>query len=111
MVHEMVLRSVYLRPSEDSQLRQLAHKLNVTKSDLIRSAINVKLRDWLAPGDQTVLLEDLEHGKRSESAVRSGRVKANATKAEEPSRSAKSTPVAKALDKEKDHAEGMVAAA
>ena len=35
MVHEMILRSVYLRPSEDGQLRQLAHELNVTKSDLI----------------------------------------------------------------------------
>lgn len=80
MLNEMVLRSVYLRPSEDSQLRQLAHELNVTKSDLIRSAISVKLRDWLEGNDEQTILNDVELGKRNEAAVRSGRTRVTATK-------------------------------
>ncbi len=51
MVDDMVMRSVYLWPKQDSQLRQLAHELNVSKSDLIRSAISIKLRDWLESND------------------------------------------------------------
>lgn len=65
MVEDMVMRSVYLRPSEDAQLRQLAHELNVTKSDLIRSAISVRLRDWLQSNSKELILEDLNYGRRS----------------------------------------------
>lgn len=72
MVDDMVMRSVYLRPSEDSQLRDLAHKLNVTKSDLIRSAIGLKLVEWLRSNDSEQILRDIEHGRRDQSAVRSG---------------------------------------
>jgi predicted transcriptional regulator len=110
MVNEMVLRSVYLRPSEDSQLRQLAHELNVTKSDLIRSAISVKLRDWLDADDEAIR-KDVEHGKRNEAAVRSGRTRVTAIKPNKPkdppTRSpGKNTPEPKA-GKEKNHEKGL----
>ncbi len=69
MVDDMVMRSVYLWPKQDSQLRQLAHELNVSKSDLIRSAISIKLRDWLESNDDNErVLHDLTFGRR-ESAV------------------------------------------
>ena len=114
MVNEMVLRSVYLRPSEDSQLRQLAHDLNVTKSDLIRSAISVKLRDWLEGEDEQAILNDVEHGKRNEAAVRSGRTRVTATKPtkrnDPPRRSPETkTPEPKA-GKGKRHEEGLAPA-
>jgi hypothetical protein len=73
MIDDMVMRSVYLRPAEDTQLRDLAHKLNVTKSDLIRSAISVKLIEWLQSNDADAILRDIEHGRRDEAAIRSGR--------------------------------------
>ena len=62
--YDLVMRSVYLKPGEDSQLRQLAHELNVTKSDLIRSAIGVKLREWLDSNDRDLILKDLTFGVR-----------------------------------------------
>jgi hypothetical protein len=73
MYEDMVMRSVYLRPSEDSQLRQLAHELNVTKSDLIRSAISVKLQEWLEASSDELVLHDLESGKRDSAAERAAR--------------------------------------
>ena len=57
---DLVMRSVYLRPTEDSKLRQLAHELNVSKSDLIRSAISVKLREWLTSSSDKGVLRDLD---------------------------------------------------
>lgn len=65
-MEDMVMRSVYLRPSEDGQLRQLAHELHVTKSDLIRSAIGVKLREWLDSNSKDVVLRDLAFGRRDQ---------------------------------------------
>jgi hypothetical protein len=65
MKEDMVMRSVYIRPSQDSRLRQLAFHHHVTKSDLIRSAISAKLDEWLADPTQEVLLRDLELGRRS----------------------------------------------
>jgi len=73
MVDDMVMRSVYFRPAEDAQLRQLAHDLNVTKSDLIRAAASLKLEEWLESDDRERILEDVERGRRDEDAVRSGR--------------------------------------
>jgi hypothetical protein len=73
MVDDMVMRSVYLRPAEDAQLRELAHTLNVTKSDLIRSAIAMKLFEWMQSNDSDRILQDVEYGKRDEEAIRSGR--------------------------------------
>ena len=73
MIDDMVMRSVYLRPAEDAQLRDLAHKLSVTKSDLIRSAISVKLVEWLQSNDADRILEEIAHGRRDEAAIRSGR--------------------------------------
>jgi hypothetical protein len=65
MSEELVMRSVYLRPTEDSQLRQLAHEFKVTKSDLIRSAISVKLKEWLqSEGSVDLILHDLTFGRR-----------------------------------------------
>jgi hypothetical protein len=74
MVDDFVMRSVYLRPSEDSQLRQLAHELNVTKSDLIRSAIGVKLREWLESNSDELVLRDLTFGRRDVVADRAASV-------------------------------------
>jgi hypothetical protein len=65
MNDELVMRSVYLRLSEDGGLRQLAFENHVTKSDLIRSAIGAKLAEWLADPTNAVLLKDLELGRRT----------------------------------------------
>lgn len=70
MANDMVMRSVYLRPEEDAQLRQLAFHLQVTKSDLIRSAISTKLVEWLKSGDPELVFRDLEHGRRPTAAER-----------------------------------------
>ncbi|WP_294330339.1 CopG family transcriptional regulator [uncultured Sphingomonas sp.] len=70
MTDELVMRSVYLRPSDDARLRELAHRLNVTKSDLIRCAIGLKLADWLVADDASILRE-VEMGKRGASGRRS----------------------------------------
>ena len=72
MVDDMVMRSVYLRPDEDAGLRDLAHDLEVTKSDLIRSAISLKLAEWLASNDRQRLLDEVAFGRRDEEAIRSG---------------------------------------
>ena len=56
---DLVLRSAYLRLSDDMLLRKLAHDLNVTKSDLIRAAIHVKLEDWRSANDPDAVLRDL----------------------------------------------------
>ncbi len=45
MAGEMVMRSVYLRPEDDTALKELAYKKNVSKNDLIRSAVAAKLED------------------------------------------------------------------
>ncbi len=76
MSDEMVMRSVYLRPAEDSQLRQLAHDLNVTKSDLIRSAISVKLHDWLGSNSKELVLQDLTFGRHENATDRATRAAA-----------------------------------
>lgn len=73
MTNDMVMRSVYLRPLQDNQLRQLAHTLDVTKSDLIRAAISNKLMEWLQSNDREKLLEEVALGLRDEEAIRSGR--------------------------------------
>src|SRR3546814_16767638 len=64
MAEDMVMRSVYVRPGEDADLRQLAHDFNVTKRDLIRSAIRLKLKEWLADNSGQKLLAD-EIGRAS----------------------------------------------
>ena len=43
------------------------------KSDLIRSAISIKLLEWLRTNDAEVIRRDIEHGRRDEAAIRSGR--------------------------------------
>ena len=57
--NDLVLRSAYLRLSDDILLRKLAHDLSVTKSDLIRAAIHVKLEDWRSANDPDAVLRDL----------------------------------------------------
>ncbi|MDR6827694.1 Arc/MetJ-type ribon-helix-helix transcriptional regulator [Bosea sp. BE271] len=86
MTHDedMVMRSVYLRPSEDMKLRQLAHDLsmahsvNVTKSDLIRSAISMKLQEWLESDKRELNIADLV-GRREQG---SERIKADTSSAQ-----------------------------
>lgn len=69
---ELILRSVYLRPSEDAQLRQLAHEINATKSDLIRAAVTIKLREWLADESNASVIGDVIEGRRDQGATRRG---------------------------------------
>jgi hypothetical protein len=96
MANEMVMRSVYLRPAEDAQLRDLAFSLSVTKSDLIRSAIGVKLAEWLAGGEDEVR-RDLESGRRLSPAERAERARAAA----EPKATAKPSPSKPAAGQQK----------
>lgn len=70
MADDMVMRSVYVRPLEDAQLRQLARTLDVSKSDLIRSAISLKLKDWLSDNSGESVRTDLKAGLRDTSAQR-----------------------------------------
>lgn len=76
MRDDMVMRSVYLRPDEDSALRQLAFEIQVTKSDLIRSAISAKLVDWLEGEDEDLIRRDLELGRRLTPAERAEKARA-----------------------------------
>lgn len=64
MASEMVMRSVYLRPQDDTQLRQLAHEKNVSKNDLIRSAVSAKLKEWGEANNDERFQEDLSLGRR-----------------------------------------------
>lgn len=79
MNEEMVMRSVYLRPSEDGRLRRLAFDHDVTKSDLIRSAISAKLQEWMADPSNEVLLRDLELGRRTPASQDPARVSGSLT--------------------------------
>jgi len=74
--NDLVMRSVYLRPTVDSELRQLAHELKVTKSDLIRSAVGIKLKEWLDSNDQEKILEDLAEGRRESATERAAKAAA-----------------------------------
>lgn len=47
MSDDLVMRSVYLLLKDDAVLRQLATLFDVTRSDLIRSAVHIKLTEWL----------------------------------------------------------------
>jgi len=64
MADDLVMRSVYLPVREDNDLRQLAHELKVSKSDLIRSAIIVKLREWHEDRSRKLVRDDVQHGRR-----------------------------------------------
>lgn len=81
MANEMVMRSIYLRPEEDAALRQLAFEIEVTKSDLIRSAISAKLEQWLESDSTELVLKDVELGKRPSRADRAKAARADAEKA------------------------------
>ena len=76
---DLVMRSVYLRPAEDSLLRQLAHELKATKSDLIRAAISTKLQEWRESNSSEQVRYDLQFGVRgSPGANVSARTEAHA---------------------------------
>lgn len=59
MEDEMVMRSIYLRLSDDGRLRQIAHEMHLTKSDLIRTAVALKLAEWEGAGGQDAIRRDL----------------------------------------------------
>lgn len=65
MAEDMVMRSIYLKPSDDTELRQLAHDKRVTKNDLIRSAIIAKLKEWRDANSDETLEADLALGRRT----------------------------------------------
>ena len=64
MADDMVMRSVYLRPNEDTELKRLAHTFDFTKSDLIRAAISLKLAEWRMDNSGEAFLRDVEAGLR-----------------------------------------------
>ena len=70
MSEDLVMRSLYLRPSEDAKLRQLALDLNVTKSDLIRAAVGLKLKEWLGDNSKTRAAMEVEAGLRETTRAR-----------------------------------------
>jgi hypothetical protein len=70
MSEDLVMRSVYLRPIEDAQLRQLAVDLNVTKSDLVRAAVGIKLKEWLSDNSKTKAAQDVAVGLRDATIAR-----------------------------------------
>lgn len=51
------MRSIYLEPSVDARLRQLAFELKVTKSALIRAAVTGRLADWSKMDPRAILAE------------------------------------------------------
>ena len=65
MAEDMVMRSIYLKPSDDTELRQLAHEKHVSKNDLIRSAIIAKLTEWREANNDEKLEADLALGRRT----------------------------------------------
>jgi Arc/MetJ-type ribon-helix-helix transcriptional regulator len=67
---DLILRSAYFRRTDDLLLRSLAHDLDVSKSDLIRAAIRLKLDDWRASGSHEVVLKDLARGTRENAVAR-----------------------------------------
>ncbi len=56
-IEDTVMRSVFLGTKQDAQLRQLATELGVTKSELIRAAVENKLQDWLTKNKDVILNE------------------------------------------------------
>jgi len=64
MAVEMVMRSVYLRPEDDTALKELAFSKNVSKNDLIRSAVAAKLQEWRKNNSDDGLKRDLALGQR-----------------------------------------------
>jgi hypothetical protein len=65
MAEDQVMRSIYLKPCDDTELRQLARDKRVTKNDLIRSAIIAKLKEWReANGDETLEADLTLRGRR-----------------------------------------------
>jgi hypothetical protein len=65
----MVMRSVYLHPSDDGRLRQLAHETGAAKSDLMGAAVAIKLAEWLSSADRETVLRDLAAGQDRRDAL------------------------------------------
>lgn len=59
----MVMRSIWLRPEDDTRLKELAWKKNVSRNDLIRAAVAAKIEEW-ATLDDDLFLRDLELSKQ-----------------------------------------------
>jgi hypothetical protein len=60
MSNRLIMRSVYLRESEDAELRQIAYEINRTKSDLIRAAITNNLETWRKLNDPGAIAEHID---------------------------------------------------
>lgn len=50
MSGDMVMRSIYLPPELDAEIRRFAFEKGVTKDDLIRAAIASKVGEWAETG-------------------------------------------------------------
>ena len=57
------MRSVWLRPEDDTRLKELAWKKNVSRNDLIRAAVTAKIEEWAIRDD--VFLRDMELSKQA----------------------------------------------
>jgi hypothetical protein len=56
----MVLRTVYLPASMDTELRDLAHRKHTSKNELIRASIANRLRAWQGQTSDRQIEEDLQ---------------------------------------------------
>lgn len=66
MADDLVMRSVYISAGVDAELRQLAHDLNITKSELIRTAISGKLKEWRGDNTRQKAAADVEAAKEND---------------------------------------------
>lgn len=64
MAGEIVMRSVFLRPEDDTTLKELAYRMNVSKNDLARLAVAEKLEEWRQDDSDEVLQRDLALAKK-----------------------------------------------
>lgn len=105
MAENLVMRSIYLPETVDAELRQLAHEHNVSKSDLVRAAVRLKLKEWREDNTKAKLSKDVAAGLREpdhHSAVKKGRppsVASTASQARPSSRTGASTPRTKSSSK------------
>ncbi|MBO1329521.1 ribbon-helix-helix domain-containing protein [Acetobacter suratthaniensis] len=65
MSEVLVMRSVYLPAALDAELRQIAHDKGVSKSDLIRTAVALKAKEWRGDNTEKKLDNDVQAGLRA----------------------------------------------
>lgn len=60
-----LLRSMYLRGSDDEKLKELASTQNFLKAELLRAAINLKLKEWEADESNELVHREVELARQA----------------------------------------------